>query len=418
MRIEGSLAALAIGLGFAQAPAFAQGPEGEPIAVRDRSEDGYQPLGMNLGGFWLFPSLALAANYNDNIFAASANEQSDLAIEAVPTIAIRSHWGTHALNFSLAAPSYSYSDFSNQNYNDLLFNVDGRVDIRRNLTFTASAEFANLNEPLTGNVLNIDFAGPIQYERRRFNVGLAKTFSRLTISSNATLNKFDYEDALLVNNTVFDEDDRDLDETFATLRADYAISPDTALFVSVTGNRRDHRVNPPYAPINRDSEGAEFLVGAKFELNRLARGEIGVGYLTQQFDQPGVEDTSGLAGRASLQWFPDELVTLTFGLSRQIIDARDADATGVVSDSADAHIDYELRRNIILGIGASYARDEYTAIDRDDERWSAMASIDYQLNRAVALFTQYGHYGLTSDGLQSGREYDFNVTSIGIRLQR
>jgi hypothetical protein len=202
------------------------------------------------------------------------------------------------------------------------------------------------------------------------------------------------------------------------VRLDYAISPTTALFISATGNQRNYDLAPPDVPIERDSEGYEVLVGANFDVTRLIAGEIGIGYLNQTYDDPATEETSSFAMRTALEWYPDELVTVSFAAARSIDDAGVSGAAAYVANDASIGIDYEIQRNVIVGARYRYSLDEYETIDREDTRWDATFSIDYAMNRGVSLFVEAGHYEQTSEGLQLGREYVINRGLIGIKLRR
>ena len=216
------------------------------------------------------------------------------------------------------------------------------------------------------------------------------------------------------------EDDRDREVFTAGGRADYAISPDTSIFVSAAANWRDYRLDPP-APgvfVKRDSNGYEALVGANFDLSHLLRGEAAVGYLSQSFDDPSLDSQSGLAVRGSIEYFPDPLVTITLNASREIADAGVIGASSYVSNSVGAVLDYEFRRNVIAGVGVAYDRDEYDGVDRDDDRFDAFAKVDFAMNRAAALFLQYDFQNQDSAGASAGRDYEVNRVTFGLRLRR
>jgi len=137
--------------------------------------------------------------------------------------------------------------------------------------------------------------------------------------------------------------------------------------------------------VNQDSEGQEYLVGVNFDITHAMRGEVAVGQLNQSYDEPGVDDQSGLAARGQIEWFPDELMTVTLGVARAIQNSRTADASTFVGTDINLAVDYEYRRNINLGVSAGYSDDEYEEIDRDDARWSIYATAEYEVNRTLSL---------------------------------
>jgi len=150
----------------------------------------------------------------------------------------------------------------------------------------------------------------------------------------------------------------------------------------------------------------------------LIRGEVGVGYLHQSYKDPTVGDTSGLAARANIEWFPDELVTVTLGAAREVDDAGAVGAASYVANDASLSVDYEWRRNIVFGVQTDYSKDDYRGIDRTDNRWDAVLKADYLMNRGISLFFEAGHYDQRSSGLAQGRDYEINRALIGVRLRR
>ncbi len=424
-KIEASLAILAATFGCWGAgvqPAMAQDGDNfdrdRNVGVRERPRPEYDAPGIRMGGFVLDPQLLVAGEYTDNVFGTDTNTQEDLLWHVDPSLQLRSRWSTHALNFSLSAPSRFYTDFDQANTTDLIGEVDGQLDVYRDFYIHGGASYGDMTEPLASSPTNLPLNEPIEYTRTSANIGFVKAFNRLRVSAETSYGGYDYNDGILFNLTPVEQDDRDRQVLEAGLRVDYAVSPLTALFFAVGANQRDYDLDPPDSLVNRDSEGYEALVGANFDLTRLVRGEIGVGYLNQTYDEPGVGESSGLALRANVEWYPDELVTVSFGASREVADAGAFGASSYVANNASFAIDYEWRRNIIFGVEAGYSQDDYNGIDRQDERWSTEVRADYLINRGAALFFEAGHYSQSSDGLQFGREYDINRAVIGIKLRR
>lgn len=425
-RLDISFAALlaALGVGATSGVAFAQQTSGNNferdrnVSVRERSKPEYDANGIPMGSFRLYPELVVAAEYNDNVFAVDTGEEEDIIYNVSPALRLRSNFTNHELNFSIAAPTRFYTEFDEQNATDVIGSVDGRLDVYRDLQLSGSVEYGDLTEPLSSSPSAIALAEPVEYDELSAEAGISKTFNRLRLSGNFGYTDSDYHDGILINLTPVDQDDRDRVVQESTLRMDYAISPSTALFMSASYNERDYRLVPPDVPIERDSNGYEVLVGANFDVTRLIAGEIGVGYLSQTYDDPGTEETTGLAVRTALEWYVDELVTVSFAASRSIDDAGVSGAAAYIGSDASVGIDYEFRRNVVIGARMDYSFDEYQGIDREDTRWDTVLQLDYALNRGVSLFVEAGHYEQSSEGLQLGREYVINRGLVGIKLRR
>ncbi len=424
-KLEVSLAVLAATLGwgaFDPPPAVAQDGDNfsrdRNVSVRGRARPEYDSVGIRMGGFMAHPQITIAGEYNDNVFATETNPEEDFIVHVTPEVSVRSHWSNHALNFNFSAPMRYYSDFDENDTTDFIGGLDGRIDIYRDLYVYGGAEYGDMTEPLSSSPTALPLREPIEYTRASSNFGFVKAFNRLRLSGEARYAQFDFEDGFLFNNAPVDQDDRDRSVLEYGVRADYAVSPMTALFVAFGVNERDYDLDPPDVLVSRDSDGHEVLVGADFDVSRLVRGQIGVGYLEQNYDDPSVGETSGLAVRSRVEWFPDELVTVTFAASREVADAGAFGASSYIANNGSFAIDYEWRRNIIFGLRADYSVDDYSGIDREDTRWNTVFTADYLMNRGAAWFVEVGHYEQSSDGLQFGREYDINRAVLGLKLRR
>src|SRR5687767_8498047 len=72
---------------------------GEVPAAAPGASD-YQALGVPLGGFLLFPSLALTTTFDDNIRRTPTNTLADVFFSFRPNVVLRSQWSQHALNLT------------------------------------------------------------------------------------------------------------------------------------------------------------------------------------------------------------------------------------------------------------------------------------------------------------------------------
>ena len=242
----------------------------------------------------------------------------------------------------------------------------------------------------------------------------------MRVTANGRKAKYNYDDGVLASNLVLDQDDRDVDVTTADVRAYYALSPSLSLFGSAQHNWRRHDETPANPSLNRDSEGDTYLAGVRFDLTDLLVGELAGGQIKQVYEAPGVADSNSAAFNAALEWYPDELVTVTFGADRTAGDSGVIGAAGFVSDAISAQVDYEFRRNIIFGAGVRRVEDDYAGVARNDTRMTYNASVNYIVSRRWSAYVSYLRYEQDSAGDPGviGRNFDLDQISVGIRLAR
>ena len=364
----------------------------------------------------VWPKLNTTVEYNNNIFATGVNERSDTIWHVTPEVDVTSNWSRHALDAYVRGTINRYQSVSTENTNDYSIGGTGRLDVLRNAQVNAGVDFSRMTEPRT-SAASLGQSRPVQYELASVYLSGAREFNRLRVSGRLDVRNFNY-----LNKTGNNEQhDRDHQLTILTGRADYAISPDTALFVQLASNDRSYRLSATPSVLatypgfqNRTSNGVEALVGANFELSATARGEIGVGYLHQSYDNSKFSSTSGFGARAQVEWFPTQLTTVTLTGSRTIEDAGIVGASGYLSTNVGAQVDHELLRNVIVSAQAGYGNDDYQGIDRKDRRLSAGVSATYLLNRSVGVTVGYNHMNQDSKGLAGSGK--FNVDKVGATL--
>jgi len=389
------------------------------VSVRQRPHPGYEALGIREGAFMVWPKLNATVESNDNIFATSVNEQSDTVWHIAPEVDLTSNWSRHALDAYIRSTVNRYSDFDSENTTDYAAGAATRIDVLRTAQITGSVNWARNTEPRTSAPAQ-GLAKPTQYELTSAFLGGAREFNRLRLSGRFDVQNFNY----LNRSGNPQQHDRDREVSTLTARADYAVSPDTALFVQVAGNDHDYRLGASPSVLatypgfeNRDSKGLEALVGANFELSALTRGEIGVGYIRQKYDNPRFATTSGLGARAQVEWFPTQLTTVTVTGSRTIEDAGIVGSSGYLSTNLGAQVDHELLRNVIVSGNASWGNDDYKGIDRKDRRYGAGVSATYLMNRNVGVTVGYNYFKQNSRGLAGSGDFTINKVGATLTLQ-
>jgi hypothetical protein len=391
------------------------------IAVTDRSHPEYQALGIHAGSLFLWPKMSVSQEYDSNVFATSGSAVADGVSHITPELDLTSDWSRHWLSAYVRGVFNQYWQNSNQNTNDVAVGAQGRLDVQHLTSVNAGVNYSRLTEPRT-TAPSEGSAFPIQYDLTSAFLSGQKEFNRLRLSARADWQRFRYEDRV----GVAPQGDRDHSNTVVTGRADYALSPDTALFVEVSGNKRNYVLTSspiingaPQFPdfVNRNSSGVEVLAGANFELGALVRGELAAGYLDQQYHEANFGHVTGPGARAQLQWFPSQLITVTLAATRTVEDAGIPGAAAYQSQNVSLKVDHELLRNVILSANGAYDKDDYKGISRHDQRFTAGFGATLLVNRRVGLTLGYNYFKQNSTGddpsVLSG---NYSVSTVGATL--
>jgi hypothetical protein len=389
------------------------------VSVRQRRHKGYEAPGLRVGAFMVWPKLTSTVERTDNVYATATNEKSDTVFHITPELNATSNWSRHALTAYARAAVNRFLDFETENTEDYSLGATGRLDVIRNAQINGGFDFSRLTEPRTSAGSPGGAIAPIQYKLSSGYISGSREFNRLRLSTRADTRKFNYLDGVTTGSLLFSQDDRDRRVNTLMGRADYAISPDTALFVQMSGNKRAYDLKRPEPFVNRDSEGVEALVGANFEVSALMRGELGVGYLTQNFDDPDFNDISGLGVRGQVEWFPTQLTTVTFSGSRTLEDAGIVGSAGYLSTNVGAQVDHELLRNVIVTGQLGYGDEDYRGenFNRKDKRLTGGLAATYLMNRNVGVTVGYSLFKQKSRGANGGEDFTVNKFGATLTLQ-
>lgn len=387
------------------------------VAVRDRAHPEYEALGLPAGAFTVFPRLQADVEYNDNVYATENGALDDVIFRVKPELAVESGWSRHFLQAYVRGDFSRYSDYGTEDTNNWGIGSSGRVDINRAANIALGADYAELTEPRTSSNTPVASAKPIEYDLTQAYIAATRVTGRLKLSGRGDFRSFDYRNGETLTGAVIDQSNRNRDVSSLSGRVDYAISPATAVFVQVTGNDRSYKVASTPTDPNRDSSGYEALVGVNFEVGAVARGELAVGYISQEYDSSAFSNIDGFGARAQVQWFPTELTTFTATGSRTIEDSGIVGSGGYLSNGVGLAVDHELLRNVILSANTNFSRDEYNGIDRNDDRFSIAAGGTYLLNRNLGVSVTASHLKQSSDGANAGVKYNVNRVMLSLVSQ-
>lgn len=252
------------------------------VSVRQRPRPDYEATGQKAGGFTLYPRITADVERNDNIYAVASGKTSDTIWRVKPEMAVRSDWSRHALGLFAGGNIIRYSDNSSENAEEYTVSANGRLDIERGSNLTGSVQTQRLVEPRTSPTSPSAAGKPVKYDLTQGTVAYVKEFNRLRVSGRLDDKDFNYKDVPNIAGTgIVDQDFRDRNEFYYGAKAEYAVSPDTAVYLSATGNKKDYDTN--IVASDRTSDGYVVGVGGFGEvvhrpgLHRLnRRGDVAV----------------------------------------------------------------------------------------------------------------------------------------------
>jgi hypothetical protein len=380
-----------------------------------RERDPYEPLGIEVGGVVLRPSIEAGAGHDSNPNRVPRGRGSAFW-RTEGAMSLRSDWARHALEGELRGGYSRFRDVPSADRPDGEGRVRLRLDATRDLRFDIEGRFrletqspgdpdspaGITNRPLT-------LAGGVA-------TGVTWQPSRLSIGLRGAVDRASYEDAKLADGTIADQSDRNYTQYELRGRAGYELSPGVRPFVEARIDSRVHDRAIDTSGFRRDSVGAAGVVGSSFEISRMLTGEIAAGYGARDYDDPRLTGLRGPLLEAALIWEASALTTARLIATTTLSETTRATSPGAVEHRIGLEVTHRLRRNLSVTGTAEVTRADYVRDPLTEDTLRLGARLEYRPIRSVALRASFTHERLTSS--VAGRDYTANAWLLGLKLQR
>lgn len=371
------------------------------------------PQGIPLGGFRLYPSARLSIAYDDNI-RRLANAESDTLASIDPSLKLQSLWSLHELTLSASSDIRRYFKHSEENRETWQVDASGRADIGSSFTISPNVGYAH-QAILRGTSEDDDqLRRPVYYYQLDAGIKASKRFNRVSVSGSYKEMRLDYGD-VSQNGTVISRASSDRTTRTASVDLGYEVSEQTSLFVAVSGNRKKYRNQPPGT--NRNSHGYSLLGGINVQPSAIISGQIGVGYISQNFKDPLVRGFHGFNYNANLLWLPTRLTSVSLTASRAIQNSALLGVPGVLQSAVGVNVDHELYRDLVVSLHGQLQHEEYRGIRRILDRYSAGISAKRTFNEYLVAALSYDYLRQNSQGI-GGRDYRSNRIALSLVVSR
>lgn len=376
--------------------------------------DPFEPVGIRIGSFVLFPELEFGGSAYSNVFL-SPDAQSDVAFDLRPSLRLASNWSRHALEFRSTGTFSWYSDFDTENDESYLVEARGRLDVTRRTNVQA---LVSRNVELESrSALNASSVGTrIQQTTDRAEGTFNHRFNRLSVQLRGGVADFAFGPSVNLG-VVSTNSDRDYTRTDQALRASWEFKPTFSVFSEVAIDQRNFDTATVSDGINRSSNGERYRAGVSFgNTGAFLRGEIGVGYGVQRPDDARLGDTDGFLIDANATWRPTELTSLLFTAQSDISETTTANIGGSFFRTLGVEVRHQLRRYLIASAGITYStqNSEDGVIDESEVRTTL--GLEYFLSSDVVLFSEYAHASFNAVGTTT--DYESDEIHVGMRLRR
>ena len=415
--------AWALSAGVALAQESADEDVSPNFSVSERFGQNFGVDGIRSGSFVFFPVARYTQIYDDNIFSTPTNKTDDLIGEMFGELALKSDWDVHDFNLAANVRRLQFFDNTDESTTDYSLRGDGRFDLGRRSFISFSADYSRLTEARRA-LQTANGVDPVRYSVFRATLGVDLRQNRFREQFGVSFTRDNFNDAFSpVNGAEIDQDFRDREAYNIFYRQSFRVRPAVFLFGELRGGVQQFDNNQPGINASQDSQSYGGSVGVALDINKVARGEIGVGYQFRNFDSDLFDDISGVNIDASLEYFLSDLTTVTLIAERSIQNTAIVGFAGFYSTGGEVRVEHELLRRLLLVGSARYTVDDFRdgvgfSIDRTDKFLRFSAGVQYAFRRNIVLGAQYIHNDVTSSGVDARSSFNENIAQISLEFRR
>lgn len=347
--------------------------------------------------------LATGVGYDDNVFRTGQDEQSDYFVDLRPAISLNGWAGKHHLGLGYAGDYRKYGEYGTEDFYDHRVYADANLDLTRKADLNLGGQLWWGHDPRGSPGARIINPGDLDTWREQ-SVKAEFVYGR-AISRAQIIPWVEFSGVRYLNN---DQSDRDFDRQDYRARGTWRFSP--RFYVVAEGGYADIDHLDPSNGLDRTE--TDLLGGVGWEVTAKTSGEILVGVLNRDFDDPARGNNRNFDWDARIYWTPKPYSKVTAYTRRTSVE----DASGGVGTFlADT-----------LGVLWTHAFSEwwrlnaafdYTIADYDSPRTDKYVDFDIGVSRTLTswldLNVTYGYLNRRSN--VPGLDYDDNMLLVELR---
>ena len=380
---------------------------------RQRDQAAFDPSGISVGSFVLYPEFTTGVTMSNNLFATKHGRKTDLATDYVPAFRLHSDWNRHELRFFAKSHHRRWSHFSSENTDEFELRARGRLDVTRRTSLEGGARYEQKFEGRGSNELPDAASRPAKTHQSEIFGQVNHRFNRLGFRLRGQLIKNQYDNVALNSGAILNNHLRDYDERLGSLRTSYEFSPRLTVFADEVLGKRvfDHRLDG-----NHFVQGSSrwlTAIGTRLELSAQLSLLGRVGYARVNPDEARYADLQGFVYDGRLIWQPSAFSTLNVRGKTEFVETTQSGSAGSFNRSLSADLEHFWTHRLSSHVKAAYEVRDYSGISQIDRELRLGVSARYLFSRALALEGGYEH-----TLVRGTNAYEEDVLHLGLKWQR
>ncbi len=395
---------------------------GNPVELRnDRPERAenvlehprpdYDGVPYQIGGFELFPTLELGETYDSNIYVEPNSRSTDAVGTVRPIVNLFSNWGRHALSLTTFGDINFYSQHADENYKNLVVDVNGRYDILDQMWVSGRGGYQRLAESRTSpNAVN--GSEPTTFGVAKGGLTFYRGIGILKFNADYDYKRFDYDETPSALGPI-DQSNRNRDEHVMGGKLAYDMTGNFKPYIRGAYNIRSYDDNAAH-----DSEGFYTVAGVNADLGGITSIDVYGGWMEQYYDDfTAKKKISSPRFGARVDWNVTGMTSVVFEVDRTIEETTLDGYNSFYQTGGSVTVTHELLRNVLLEGNVAYSNSHFNGVgDRVDELLATGLGVRYLINRSLytdVLYTWDRRFS-TEDAVEYGRH--MGTVRLGINF--
>ena len=359
----------------------------------------YDPLGIRLGQFLLYPSLTLWGEVTDNV-DGTANGEEGRIVTPEAELRVETDWSRHALDLSARGAISAYDAPVRKPDTEENLSAELRLDLADETQLTLDGGFAHSKEESS-----VELTATGQAATYETNVTGGVTLDHraglLDLQLRGSAGAMRYEN----------ESSRDYDSYRLGARIGVPVTDQIIPFIDAEIARRSYND----ASQRQNGDSLRGAIGIEVVNREKLSGEISAGVIAWEPDLAGLSGDTAMFADASLVWSPNGLWTIRGGLETDLTSTATA-ARSVATHSVSLSADYALLRNLNIVASGEISRESYNGLSRRDWVLDAALNATYSFNRTLQLIASVERSQRESNW--AGEDTTTSTVRVGLKIQR
>ncbi len=375
----------------------------------------FDPLGLSVGSFYLFPSLDVSETFTDNVFISATRKASDATTIITPSLRLESNWDNHALELNVSGTSSHHAKYKTQDSKGLNVGLRGRIDVTNRTNILGGSSYSITQETGSSIDFNAASAAPSDIETSSYFAELNHQFNRLSLRLRGTREDTDFANGSTANGLTINNNDRDRSTHTVQSQLNYEFSPRLSVFLDNNFDWTNYTNAVDDNGINRDNKKKLHAVGVRAEITPFLNGVVRVGNQTIDPQDVRLQKHNAMVIDASLIWTPTQFTTVAGSYATTFSETTQAGSSATQSNQYQLTIQHQALENFTVNGGISL--DTQTGLGNDNEITTYLTSLgtEYRMNRNIYLTSLFSYTDYNSNTLNA--DYEIKSATVGIRLQ-